>query len=150
MSALGKLISGVYKDGIRVQNYVSSGKPTRMDNFGTYDRVTRPGNVPGWFAPSRLEARKARKTGDSNYDFSDQMERGEPQLHVPTSALRGHIRTHLKNKGIKHTPRTGEPRGTSSFYAPKGGDLDAKTVTNRRTFSKEQLLKLRRTKGGSR
>ena len=161
------LASGIYKAGLRVAKEVSNDIPTLMDKFGTYGRVTRPGNVPGWAAPSRLENRAAhraynridfpqspkinKKQNAQDWDtidnLRDQMERGEPQLHVPTSALRGHIRTHLKSKGIKHTPRTGESRGTSSFYAPKGGDLDAKAVTDKRMLSKAQLLKLRRNAG---
>ena len=141
------LVSGLYKAGLRVSKKVSNDIPTLMDKFGTYGRVTRPGNVPGWAAPSRLEARKAYKTGDSNYDFSDQMERGEAAVARSTGSTRVHLAKTLKAKGIKHTQKTPPLKGTSdSFtraYAPRGGDLEPGHF-GKTSKSKKDLLAERR------
>jgi hypothetical protein len=141
------LVSGLYKAGLRVAKEVSDDIPTLMDKFGTYGRVTRPGNVPGWAAPSRLEARKARKTGDSNYEFSDHMERGEAAVARSIGSTRVHLAKYAKAKGIKHTQKTPPLKGTSdSFtraYAPRGGDLEPGHF-GKTSKSKKDLLAERR------
>ena len=141
------IVSGLYKAGLRVAKEVSDDIPTLMDKFGTYGRVTRPGNVPGWAAPSRLEARKARKTGDSNYEFSDHMERGEAAVARSIGSTRVHLAQYAKVRGIKHTQKTPPLKGTSdSFtraYAPRGGDLEPGHF-GKTSKSKKDLLAERR------
>lgn len=163
------LASGIYKAGLRVAKEVSNDIPTLMDKFGTYGRVTRPGNVPGWAAPSRLEARKVNKAYkvldsgaasktktkkayniiDDNVDY---MERGEAAPASSTAAVRTHLEQHLNSKGIKHTQKN--PRIKSMYgggnsdwfnrsYAPRGGDLEPGHYA-RTSKSKKDLLAERR------
>jgi hypothetical protein len=147
------ILSGLYKGGIRVAREVANDVPTLMDNFGTYKRVTRPGNVPGWAAPTRLEARKAYKTGDSDYNFADHMERGEAAKAYATSSTRTHIAQHLKSKGIKHEQKNPPIKGMwgkgnsdwfNRSYSPRGGDLEPGHYTKTNTSKKDLLARQRR------
>jgi hypothetical protein len=147
------ILSAVYKSGLRVVNEVRNDIPTRMDNFGSYGRAERPGNSPGWSKPTRLEARKAYKTGDPDYNFADHMERGEAASASSTRAVRAHLAGHLKSKGIKHTQKTptlkGEGKGASAvntrIYSPRGGDLEPGHFGKTSTSKKELLARKRAT-----
>jgi hypothetical protein len=160
------LWSGLYKGGLRVAREAAHDVPTLMDNFGIVGRVSRPGNSPGWSAPTRLEARMVNraykaedagtltKTQDRAIDnFRDHMEHGEAARAYATSSMRTHIAQHLKSKGIKHeqknTPIKGmRGKGNSDwfnrFYSPRGGDLEPGHYTKTNTSKKDLLARQRR------
>ena len=160
------ILSGLYKGGIRVAREVANDVPTLMDNFGIVGRVSRPGNSPGWSAPTRLEARMVNrayrsedagtltKTQDWAIDnFRDHMERGEATKAYATSSMRTHIAEHLKSKGIKHEQKNPPiksmwGKGNSDWYnrtyAPRGGDLEPGHYARTNTSKKDLLARQRR------
>mgnify|MGYP006276583443 CR=1 FL=1 len=159
ISGLGDLAKatkvGKYAGGTRVVREVKPSN-TLMNNFGTYGRVTRPGNVPGWVKPTRLEARvadRADKAGNPGpfYEHLDAMERGEASRAYDIGSLRTHIATHLRERGIKHVQKSPILRGTGNgdtffgkTYAPRGGDLEPGHFGTTST-SKSQLLARKRS-----
>jgi len=165
MSIESSILKGLYKGGAKVVREATGAADNLMNTFGTYNRVTRPGNAPGWEKPTRLEARFADRALNSRgseadslrpqssfqirnaYNYSDHMERGEAATASATSATRTHIAQHLKSKGIKHKQKNPVLKGGSSFnkiYSPRGGDLEPGHYTKTNTSKKDLLARQRR------